>query len=297
MSTAPAPGTPEWARVVSASKVAAILALSPWDSQRSMWHFMRGEIPNKPETRPMRRGNMLENAILDWFLADHPTLTEIRRQPVYMLDGETWALATPDMDVTNTETGDLELVDAKTAGTADEFGAEGTDAIPTHYLASSMWQLAMAPKAQRVHLAVLTGRPFDIAYYVVERDDDLIGNIIDKCRAFYDSLTSDVPPPLDDSVATYDAIRKLHPDIDRDAVVELTEDEARAFTLSNAQATEWEARAREAKSAVLERMGSARLATFSGQPIARRQPNKYGVSLVAVAKSLDALDTESENVA
>jgi len=41
-------------------------------------------------------------------------------------------------------------------------------------------------------------------------------------------------------------------------------------------------------------MGRAQKATHAGQVVARRQPNKYGVSLVAVAKTID---TESEAVA
>ena len=39
------PGSPAWTRRITATKVAAILGVSPWDSPRSMWAKMRGEMP------------------------------------------------------------------------------------------------------------------------------------------------------------------------------------------------------------------------------------------------------------
>jgi hypothetical protein len=47
---------------------------------------------------------------------------------------------------------------------------------------------------------------------VIERDDDLCGALIDRCRAFHETVASGVMPPLDDSVATYEAVRAQHPD-------------------------------------------------------------------------------------
>ena len=288
MTAAPAPGTQEWARKVSASKVAAILGLSPWDSPRSMWHAMRCELPWAEESRPMRRGNMLENAILDWWLADNPEWVEVQRQPVYSLDD--WCLATPDMEVEHRETGERMLIDAKTTGTDMDW----SDEPPAYYVASSMWQLAMAPKIQRVCLATLFGKPFDMRSFYVERNDELIGRIIDRCREFYESLSADTPPELDDHPATYEALRKLHPDIDRDATADLTPAEAAEYVTAEAAFKAAETRAKAARAVVLERMGRARLAVCEGRTVARRQPNRYGVSLVPVAK---AIDTEGETAA
>lgn len=277
------PGSPEWAKLVTASKVAAILGLSPWDSPRSMWHKMHGDVPWDSESRPMRRGNMLEDAVLDWWLADNPEWEEVQRQPVYRLDGEDWCLATPDMHVRHRDTGEDMLVDAKT--TSNDMDWQDGEA-PAYYAASSMFQLAMAPKIRRVCLAVLFGSPFDLRSYYVDRDDDLIDGVLSRCQEFYASLGADAPPPLDDSTATYDVMRKVHPDIDRDAEVDLTDAEATEYVAACAAMKAAEARERAAKSVLLDRMGNARIARCNGQVIARRQPNKYGVSLVAVAKPL-----------
>lgn len=276
------PGTPEWARVVSASKVAPILGLSPWDSPRAMWHKMRGDIPWDEETRAMRRGNMLENAVLDWWLADNPEWAEVRRQPVYTLPGEDWCLATPDMLVQHRETGEDMLVDAKTAGRDSDWGAEP----PAYYIASSMFQLAMAPHVQRVCLATLFGSPFDLRDYYVTRDDELINGILSRCLTFHASLTSDTPPDLDDTVATYEAIKALHPDIDADLDVDVDTETSSEYVTASLALKEAEARDRAARTALLEQMGRARYAHCDGQKVARRQPNRHGVSLVRVAQHI-----------
>lgn len=278
--TAPTPGTPEWAAKVTASKVAAILGISPFESQYSVWQLMAGNIPPATENRHMQRGNMLEDAVLDWWLIDHPEHTEVARQRWYPLEG--WAGATPDMDVAG-PSGDLELVDAKTIGTDDEWG----DEAPAHYLASSMWQLACAPEAQRVHLAVLFGRPFDLRTYTVERDDDLIASIVARCSDFYATLAQAMPPDLDDTVATYEAVRAMHPDIDRDLDVEVDRALAHEYVDSRLALKDAEARELAAKTRLLDAMGKARIATCDGAKVARRQPRGEHVSLVCTAKHID----------
>lgn len=278
--TAPTPGTPEWAAKVTASKVAAILGLSPWESPYSVWQLMAGNTPPAAENRHMQRGNMLENAVLDWWLTDHPEVTEVARQRWYPLDG--WAGATPDMDVTG-PTGDLELVDAKTISRDDEWANEP----PVHYLASSMFQLACAPEAKRVHLAVLFGSPFDLRTYTIERDDDLIAQIVDQCAAFYDTVRTGDMPELDNTVATYEAVRAMHPDIDRDLDVEIPRDLAHEYVTASLALKDAETADRAARTRLLDAMGKARIATCDGAKVARRQPNKYGVSLVRTAKHID----------
>lgn len=287
---APKPGSPEWLALVTASKVAPILGLSPYASPFKVWHQMKGLIPGDPENDAMRRGNMLEDAILNWWLTDNPDATEKARQE--WCPFEDWAGATPDLTVISA-TGELELIDAKTAAYDDEWGIPGTDQVPAYYAASSMWQLAVRHEAARVRLAVLFGRPFTLREYVIERDDALCGALIDQCRAFYDTLAADVAPDLDDTVATYDTMRALHPEIDRDDVADLTPDERDEYLAASAALEDAEARDRLAKSVVLQRMGRARLAKCDGQTIARRQPHfRNGVSLVRVAPNRPATESE-----
>jgi len=183
-----------------------------------------------------------------------------------------------------TSGGDTEIVDAKTASDDEGWGRPGTDEAPKYYIASSMWQLAMHPEAARVRLAVLFGRPFTMREYVIERDDELCGALIDHCRAFHATVVSGVMPPLDDSVATYEAVRAQHPDIDRDLDVQITEAQAADWLASKAAVETADRWHRGATTVLLDQMGKARRAMCDGSVIARRQPHASGsVSLVRVA--------------
>jgi predicted phage-related endonuclease len=273
------PGSPEWCALVTASKVPALLGLSPWGSPLSMWLKMAGRAPWDEESQAMRRGNMLENAVLDWWLADNEWAVEMQRQWWYQLQDEDWCGATPDTVVTNTVTSEVEFVDAKTTTDDEEAWWDGP---PAHYLTSSMWQLAMAPHVQRVHLAVLFGRRLTLRTFTVERDDELCGLLIDRAREFYLSLAADEPPPLSGMPCEYDAIRKAHPEIDRGESVtlptELVEEYVAAYRASKSL------RALQAR--VLDHMKRAQYAADEhGNRIARRQPSKDGVALYFAAKT------------
>jgi len=225
------------------------------------------------------RGHYLENGVLDWWLDQNPLRTEVQRQATFTIGD--WAAATPDMLATDFD-GETVLVDAKTAATDDHW----TDTEPpAYYFASSLWQLACAPEAKRVHLAVLFGRPrLSFREYVIERDDALIAGLIDECRTFYDTVQAGQEPGLSDMACDYDVIRTVHPDIDRDGVVLLPDDLVTDFLTDAAH----EKRAPVTKAAVLAAMGTARLAKDSlGRTVARRQPKGDAVTLVRVAPPID----------
>lgn len=279
------PGSPEWCRRVSPSKAAAILGISPWDSQRSMWHKMRGEAPWDEENEAMERGHLLESGVLAWWRRHHPhdTWTD---QPSFPIDD--WCVATPDaLTLVDQEP---VLVEAKTSSDDDDWGDPGTDEIPAYYLVQTFFAAHVANlhgiAVRKVHVPVL-GPRLRFANYVVEYDPKVGAELMARMRSWYESLSSDVAPPLDDTVATYDAVRRVHPEIDRGVEVELTEEEAIALVQAAADVEDGEARARAARSAAIERMGRAQYATCNGVRIARRQPRGEHASFVLVAKTTD----------
>lgn len=275
------PGSPEWLRVVTASKVAAILGLSPWDSPRSMWHRMHGDLPAEPQTADQSRGHYLEPAILAWWRDQHDVGHDEGReysvQPTYRLGG--WAAASPDM-VACIDVDDTVLVEAKSAATADDWGDPGTDEIPLYYAVQAMFQMHVSG-IHRAYMPVLFGKPrLGFAEYVIDYDPAMGAALEARCRAFYGSLAADEPPELDNTTATYDAIRKIHPEIDAQAEVEIGSDLAAEFVTALREADAWEATARHARSRVIEAMGRAQYAVHQGERLARRQRNKSGVSFV-----------------
>ena len=285
---APAPGTPEWARLMTASKIAAVLGVSTYDSPRSMWHKMRGDIPWDADDDQKRRGHYLEPAILAWWRDQHPEYPRVRHQVYAPHPTLPYAAATLDLFAPGNRRArrDPAIVEAKSSIKPDEWGEPGTDAVPTEYAMQAYWQMACTPTAARVYLPVI-GSYLRFTEYVVERDDTIIDDLVARCALFYGSLASDVPPPLDDHVATFDALKALHPDIERGVTVELTLDQAREYVHAGVATKAATARETAAKSVLLDRMGRAQYAAVNGVRVARRQPNRSGVSLTVTAAPTD----------
>jgi len=282
------PGSPEWNRRVTASKVAAILGVSPFESQRSVWHLMRGDLDRPDASDVQRRGHYLEPAILAWWQDQHPELV-VRPQPSYALGD--WGAATPDLEAYDESTEAYALVEAKSAARMDEWGLPGTDVIPAYYLVQCYWQMHVSG-IHRCYVPVIGPYLRFEEYGPIEYDATIGAELERRCKAFHDSLSGDEPPDLDDSVATYEAVRRIHPDIDKGEAVEVASADAREYVSALLEHEHAERRARLAKSRMHEAMGRAQYAECAGVRLARRQPNKSGVSLVRVAKTTDELPTE-----
>lgn len=267
------PDDPNWARTVTASKASAILGLSPWASPWLMWCRMKGLAdPDTDNVVAKQRGHDLENAVLDWWLRENGAFDRGRQRTFWHED---WACATPDMVAFDDK--DVILVEAKT-----DRGSYGWDVLPAHYQAQGLFQLGCEPYAARVEFPVLHAG-LDFRTYVVERDQELVDAVMAKCRDFYDSLDADEPPDLSGDACEYDVIRKMHPDIDKQAGADIPADLAWEYVATNA-ATK---RIKGLKAQVLEAMGRAQYATFNGVRIARRQPASTGVTLYCTTTPAD----------
>ena len=61
------PGTAEWRKLITASKVATIMRRSPWETRAELWHRMTGTAPGQEVTPAMMRGTIQEDSIIRWF--------------------------------------------------------------------------------------------------------------------------------------------------------------------------------------------------------------------------------------
>ena len=281
--SAPTPGSPEWLKLITSSKIAAIVGVSPYQSPYSLWHQMKGLTPAQEQTSVMSRGHYLEGACLDWWADNHSDFTLLNRQHYATVEHLPWAAATLDAIAANEQTRETVIVEAKTSTKSDEWGDEGTDAIPSYYLTQIYWQLAMTPYAKRAYV-VLLGAFLEFKEFVIERDEVIQSALIAKAQDFFDSLSLDVPPALDDTLATFECLKALHPEIDKGSAVEIDEHLATAYLHAIEAEKGTAAIAQGLKSQILEKAGKANYVESNGVRIARRQPNRSGVSLVAVAK-------------
>lgn len=281
MSVTLQPGSDEWLKVVSASKVPAILGISPWESPFSLWHRMHGDVGNESGSAATTRGQYVEAAILSWF-ADQQGVELLPSATFKGTEAHADWVATPDawyMD------GEQPVgVEAKSQAYTDGWGEEGTAEIPPYYLAQVAWQMIVCG-FRTVQVPVLFGLPFEFRLYTVTWEDVKadVPLIVDAVEAFQQSLRDGTPPPIDGATSTYQVIRELHPDIDGETV-EVPREVAIDFSYSKQRLDYASEDHQQAKSALANHMGTAQYATYDGCRIARRQAGRNGTPFVVAVR-------------
>lgn len=276
-----APGSDEWRQTISASKVPAILGLSPWQSPYELYKVMRGEIEPKPGNSETSRGHYLEPAILEWFFDRHPELTRGPTRTVRHPEHPEWT-CTPDAEA------DGDPVEAKSVAYPDGFGDEGTAEVVPYYLAQGAWQMVCTGR-RIVYMPIITGglefREYVIRWEDVEQDVPII---LDYVHDFQRRLREGDAPDFDGSDSTYQTVRRLHPGIE-DHTVTIPEAMASAFATALAAEKAAVAEARRHKAIIADYMGEARKATTEdGQAVATRS-SRGGTPYLVAARTIHQL--------
>lgn len=280
------PGSPEWLRCMTASKVAAVLGLSPWESRFSLWHRMAGLIDAEAETDLHRRGHYLEPAVAAWFADQHPEY-QLGNAATWAHRDRLWQVATPDRTLHLTHAvAPAAVLECKTAANDEEWGEPGSDDIPVGYRAQVMWQMDVlgVPVA---HVAVLTSW-LEFAEYVVAYDPGEAALIRGECERFMASLpggSAEQRPDLDEHSATYVAVRQLHPDIDG-GDVDLPEPLADRYCRARAASAAADAEKAAVTTAVADAMGNAKRARAAGITVATRQAKAGGTPYLVAGRKL-----------
>ena len=297
-----APGDPQWVKVMSASKIAAVVGLSRYESRYSLWQLMAGNVEPQPNNAILERGHYLEPAIAEWF-ADQLDKDE-RLPAATVITCGTYAhpehadhVASPDRVMHGEDCGPegcepFALLELKSGQNDWEWGETGTDQIPIGYRCQVQWQLYVMdlPVA---YVACITSR-LEFRWYRVERDDEDIAYLVREADAFLASVAASDEPDVDSSEHTYNALREIHPDIDGTTV-----------ELPAALAAEWIEAQTTKKAAetvvigvrnrIAKHMGNAQYAEFAHTTYARRQAKKGGTPYVVTPNGL--IEKEAETAA
>lgn len=267
----PKPGTDVWRATMTASKVSAtfVPSRSPYSSYFSLWHEMAGNLSGTPDNEVLQRGRILEPAIAAWFQEQHPAWNV--RSPKgrwWVREDDTRMAATPDYIIE--QGGDvLGLLECKSAQDMSGWGKPGSDEVPAHYADQCQWQMYCTGE-RRVYVAVIHGLTF--REYVLDYNADRVAELVGSARAFLSTLEKGDQPSVGSEahLSTYTAVRELHPQIDDDTV-ELTEDVATGYVKARVALKDAERAELAAKTRVAEAMGTAKIATFDGHPVAERR--------------------------
>lgn len=232
-TASPAPameiGSPAWAKLATASKVSAMVGVSPWESPFSLWQRMAGRLPWDVDSNDEeRRGHYLEPAIRQWYREHQPTYRVEKNTTTWINHERPWQAASPDgllytRDDEPVMAGGFE---AKSDNKGWEWGTEDTDEVPPHYRVQGLWQMDTLG-LPFVDFAVLDGA-LTFRRYHLEYDPTEARELREQVRDFMDSVIAGRQPSLDSHGATYTALRSLHPDIE-DTTVELDRADALDF--------------------------------------------------------------------
>lgn len=286
------PGSAEWTKCVTASKISGILGLSTWASPYSLWADAVGVTePQTPDAAALKRydrGHRLEAVLLqylaDWF-RDQGKMMRVRPGATVRHPDGLDRYANPDGWVyEGRRRTPWAAVEAKTSLHATDWGEEGTAGIPAAYLAQCAWQMHITG-LRVVFVPALVGLEFRV--YVVQWEDvaEAIPGILERVGEWERHVRDQTPPALDGLEVTLAAVRQSHPQIDRGRAVALSAETAQALTAARNARAEAEAAEREAKARALAEAGQAQILTDPwGTPVARRQARGQGTPYLTMMK-------------
>lgn len=299
MAYPPAPGSIEWRGTISASKIPGILGISRFTSPYRLWHEMAGLI--EPETLDPERmawGHIAEESLAKWWLhqsggKDAGWHLNARRsgttEVTYFDDDLPFPnLATIDRRALNRfgKKGDrYHLVECKTAHDLEDWGKPGEDdAVPADYLSQVVWQMGVSGIHEASIVVLAYGSGPEI--HQIPWNEEMFNGMVYVAQDWWHSLTDGTPPDLDDTLATYEAVRALHPDIDKGSELQLDHDTATTYLEAIAAEKEAKSRSQYEKTLMLDRMGSSQKAMLGTTKIADRRANGHGsISLYANPKA------------
>jgi predicted phage-related endonuclease len=291
------PGTPEWLACITPSKTAAILGESRWESPFGLWQRMKGNVPADPPKDIFAVGHAFELALAELWKYETPGWSLSPGDVQIVLDPEQFgfpALVTLDRRaVRGTFRRVVEFKIARDLSDMDKWGAEFTDECPDDYWTQVQAQMLFTGFTQHAANLMVCGPYWNYHIYDIAFNEFAGAEIVEKCRAFWESLKSDTPPDLDDSVPTYETMRKLHPEING-KTVQVDPDLAIAVHNANADAKDADKKLRGLKTRLLDVMGEAQHAVMGDIKVASRAPHGSGSVSLNLARTHPAIAAQSK---
>ena len=278
-------GREEWLGVrkqgIGSSDAAAAVGLNPYKSQLELWLEKTGRDGDLPktdpndETSPMYWGTLLEPIVASHYT--RRTGNRVRRiNAVLQHPTYPWMLANIDREVTGAP--DVQILECKTAGiNGSLLWREG---VPEYVQLQVQHQLAVTGK-QTADVAVLLGGQ-ELQIFRIERDEELIAQLITLEREFWGYVERDQQPPADGSDSADRALRALYPR-DTGITLDLREDLAMGAVFSDLLAVRQVLATQSAleaqlKQSIQQRMGDASRAVFDGGEVSFKR-SKDGSTL------------------
>ncbi|WP_167406219.1 YqaJ viral recombinase family protein [Amycolatopsis thailandensis] len=200
----------EFARTfgLGGSDVAAAAGLNPWKTPFQLWLEKTRRVEaefDEVATERMYWGHVLEPVLLREWDNRHPEYVLTGGEGVYGNRDHTWMLGNVD-GLAWEYSGELAgIVEAKTGGhRAVAEWAE--DDVPVHYVCQVQWYMHLLGAPRTFVVALLDTNTY--LERIIDRDDELIADLVDAATEFWDHVQRDEPPPADASEITRRALAR-----------------------------------------------------------------------------------------
>ena len=211
---------PEWLEIrrtqgCSASKIPAILGLSPFESPLSAWAWYRGDLPDPEETPQMRWGSRLQDIVAE-IVANDEGIEYFRDERLLQSTENKLILATLDGWFVLPD-GTLQLGEIKTT----KSGSYWEDGIPEYVKAQVQAQIFVAG-VDRARVAVFFRAEADHYWDYIERDEAFLEQVmVPKVEEFWEMVQSGEAPDADGLERTTEAIKAAWPDANPGEIITL----------------------------------------------------------------------------
>lgn len=235
---------------IGSSDMPAIMGVDKYRSAADIYWDKIGKIPLDEEaiSDPAEAGNYLESSLLTWG-ADQLGVKIRRNQR--RVKGR--FAANLDALVVGRD----EALEAKTTGLynpffeADEWGDMGTDEVPVRVVVQTHHQMYVADLARVWVPALVAGK--GLMLYRIERDEDLIAEIIKTGERFWEHVEERVAPP--DTLPGIETVKRLIREPNK--TVEISNDAFLAYVAAKDALKEAQKAEEEAKRRLLAELSDA----------------------------------------
>lgn len=200
---------------IGGSEIAAIVGLSQYRTPTQVWESKVNPVQDEETSQPAYWGTVLEDVVAKEYALRTGNkvqrLTKQMRHPDF-----NFAIANIDRAIINPDiSGNVRwkdgklttdrILECKTANgfMAKQWGEAGTDSVPDAYLIQCQWYMGVTG-ASVCDLAVLIGGQ-DFRIYTINRDDELIDDLLIQGAAFWELVKNNVAP---DPVNYPEAVKK-----------------------------------------------------------------------------------------
>jgi putative phage-type endonuclease len=211
-----------------ASDAASALGLSRWKSPLELCQEKWGEVEDKDPTEAMIRGQKLESLVLDMY-RDRTGHT-VNGEAFVVSDEHEWMAATPDGD--DEDLGDLLQIKTVTAYIRNQWGESGSQDIPEEVMLQVQHEMCVTGADRDIVVALFgstdvfrmlvilkdgempaedlrglaermdddDGCSLEYAVYSIDRDEEIIADLLEQEKAFWDDYVQAHETPPDASI-------------------------------------------------------------------------------------------------